>query len=86
MKKLKLRMLTDQGQILTREQLKMVSGGNEDPGSNGAGCYNCHCESMGYSSCWYTSNPYTLCIRVYPNCPGPVTGARRSDCNGCVMN
>jgi hypothetical protein len=74
---------------MTKSEMKKIKGGcgcdpniNSGCGSGGTGsCWRCT-DIRGYSSCWYTTSPYTLCIRVYPNTPYILT---QVPCTGCNM-
>jgi hypothetical protein len=80
MKKINLGKIKD---ILTREQMKVVLGG-DDYGGTGS-CYDCTCDSM--SSCWYFSggDPNFGCTRVYTSCA--VLSSTKVACHsGCTLN
>jgi len=83
MKKLKLKALElGAADVLTRTQLKNVSGGS---GGTGA-CYFVYSD-QGYSSCWYTTgSELALCERVYPNHCDHVSSAVDCEANNCTMN
>ncbi|MBS1736277.1 MAG: hypothetical protein JSS98_06655 [Bacteroidetes bacterium] len=89
MKKLKFKKLNlDDAQILSREELKHVLGG-DGYGGGGYGSGGCYVvgSTNGQESCWYiTGSPVDLCERVYgSNCSwsaGPVSCTTYN----CIMN
>ncbi len=61
---------------MSKAEMKKVMGG-----SGGGVCWRCD-DVRGYSSCWYTTNPWTLCQRVYPGSAGI---SYQVGCSGCHM-
>jgi hypothetical protein len=72
---------------LERQEMKSLKGGVADGG--GGGCWIVS-SSQGYQSCWYlstSSNPLTLCERVYGNnCNGMSNAPISCSANNCIMN
>ncbi|MBS0029977.1 hypothetical protein ACTJJ0_21060 [Chitinophaga sp. 22321] len=87
MKKLRLSLQQlSNVEVLSREQLKTLYGGDgSGAGSGNGSCLACYCGST-MSSCYYTTSPSTLCERVYPNCNEDLYARPIIDCKGCIMN
>lgn len=90
MKKLKFKKLNlDDAQILSRDELKHVLGGD---GYGGGGYGNGSCyrvgSTSGQTSCWYiTGSPDDLCHRVYgSNCYWYGTYPVNCSEYNCTMN
>jgi len=85
MKKLRLNFTDyDNTEVLSREQLKRIMGGD---GSGNGACYKVYSD-QGYQSCWYTTgSPLDLCNRVYGNhCEAHSDGPVDCSVNNCTMN
>lgn len=82
------RLSLNDAQILGREELKHVLGGDGYGGGGyGSGGYCCLCFGtvLSQTSCWYTTSSCAdVCNRVYPHSHDNNGGT--VDCIGCQMN
>ena len=79
-----MKKLEGLGKVLSKNDQRKIKGGVEDEVGGEGGCIRCTCLDNGYSSCWYTNDPWGLCPRVYPNCSFGIIES--VPCTGCTMN